>query len=315
MMMSAVFAWGQHSGDTTIAQTLPGLTIGATATFTDPRDKKTYKVVRMGDGKIWFAQNLNYTKDLHYNAQANQANNAVFISLANGAPAVGSYWCPAISGEVNSGSQKVCDTYGALYTWETAMMVDGKYADETKKRNAWDESWVSKNYFSGTMPVATPHAAKNNARGAMIKGGGRGICPPGWHVPTELDWALLLDAAESTISDEYGESTVVNNWIGRDAGVQLKSAATYAGEDPGNGAWRKHRHQGTNNTGFGVVPSGYRFQDGWKFYNRGATAYYWSASAFSPSRAWIRGFGFNYAEGYHHSEYRAAGCSVRCVRD
>jgi hypothetical protein len=44
-----------------------GAEAGATATFTDPRDGKHYKTVVMPDGRTWFAQNLNYTKDLTFN--------------------------------------------------------------------------------------------------------------------------------------------------------------------------------------------------------------------------------------------------------
>jgi hypothetical protein len=41
-----------------------GTATSATATFIDPRDGKYYKTVVMPDGRTWFAQNLNYTKDL-----------------------------------------------------------------------------------------------------------------------------------------------------------------------------------------------------------------------------------------------------------
>ena len=40
----------------------------AAATFTDPRDGKQYKTATMPDGRTWFAQNLNYTKGLVFNA-------------------------------------------------------------------------------------------------------------------------------------------------------------------------------------------------------------------------------------------------------
>jgi hypothetical protein len=149
-----------------------GSATGATAIFTDPRDGKKYKTVVMPDGKTWFGQNLNYTKDLTYNAYVAEANGKQFTSTAIGVPAIGSYWCPPqywVNGvatvPVVSGDESACNTYGALYTWETAMMVDGKYSDEAKSGSAWEESWVSGNYFGSGAPGATANADKNNARG------------------------------------------------------------------------------------------------------------------------------------------------------
>jgi uncharacterized protein (TIGR02145 family) len=59
--------------------------------LTDGRDGKTYKTVKMPDGKIWLAENLNY-------------------DTANGKGS----WC------YENNSSK-CDSYGRLYNWGTAM--------------------------------------------------------------------------------------------------------------------------------------------------------------------------------------------------
>jgi uncharacterized protein (TIGR02145 family) len=160
----------------------------------------------MPDGKTWFAQNLNYTKDLVYNKYAYEANGKQFTSSENGVPAIGSYWCPpqywvngVATAPVASGTEADCNTYGALYTWETEMMADGKYADEAKTSSAWDESWVSGKYFPSGAPGSTANADTNNARGAVtVKNGGRGICPMGWHIPADREWAAMLDKVEGS---------------------------------------------------------------------------------------------------------------------
>jgi uncharacterized protein (TIGR02145 family) len=220
-----------------------GTTTGATATFTDSRDGRQYKTVVMPDGRTWFAQNLNYTKDLVFNMYAAQANGKSFIdretTAANSAVAIGSYWCPGVSGSTYSGDQNACNIYGALYTWETAMMVDGKYADETRTSSAWDESWVSSNYFSIGAPGTTPSADMNCARGGTnMKGGGRGICPQGWYIPTLRDWAKLLDAVENPESgNPYTTSTPTEGFIGVSACARLKSELHTNGQDIGDGSW------------------------------------------------------------------------------
>jgi uncharacterized protein (TIGR02145 family) len=283
----------------------------ATATpapYIDPRDGKMYQTVKMPDNKTWFAQNLNYTKDLYYNTASDLANGGSFTSEANGIPAIGSYWCPPMSGSVVSGDETICNIYGALYTWETVMMVDGKYADESKTGTTWDETWVEGNYFDTGAPGATPQANINNARG------GRGICPPGWHIPTDREWAQLLDAVEGN-STYTSQSTP--GWWGANASVKLKSAATYTGSDPGDGSWLNNNAttNGTNASGFSAVPAGARSNNGSNFVGRGTTGYYRSSSVVSNSNSWRREFSSNLDQVRRYNGNRSNGMPVRCVRE
>jgi uncharacterized protein (TIGR02145 family) len=61
-------------------------------TFTDERDGRTYRTVKMPDGKIWMAQNLNYK------------------------PESGNYW-------FYKKDESMGEKYGRLYDWDTAMVV------------------------------------------------------------------------------------------------------------------------------------------------------------------------------------------------
>ncbi|MDR0692571.1 MAG: hypothetical protein LBF69_05995, partial [Prevotellaceae bacterium] len=273
---------------------------GAMGTFEDPRDKKVYKIVKMADGKVWFAENLNYQDGLTFNQQAGQANGVPYTSTANGIDAIGSFWCPPVANATASTDKNTCNVYGALYTWETAMSEDGK--------GVWDEANVSSNYFNTGTPGNTAGATANNARG-----GGRGICPSGWHVPTELEWAQLLDAVDGAAATYVNQEAT--GWWGEDAGVKMKSASTYMGGDPGNGAWADHDNRGTNASGFGAVPAGNRNTNGAQFGGRGTTVYYWSSSVGSSSGAWRRNLDYNNAQVYRNLSSRSYGFSVRCVRD
>jgi uncharacterized protein (TIGR02145 family) len=286
--------------------------IGAKALFTDPRDGKQYKTIVMPDGRTWFAQNLNYTPGLTFNPYSYEANGEQFTSTENGAPAIGSYWCPMIY--VGGKDQTTCHTYGALYTWETAMMMDGKYADETKMSKEWNESWVAASYFTSGAPGTTPNADQNNARGGTeVKGGGRGICPTGWHVPTDSEWAQLFDAVEGNTT--YTLKQIGTGWWGADAGQQLKSAGTYIGAERGNGYWANQTHRGTDVYGFGAVPAGYRRSNGAMFVSRGLAVAYWSSSVSRKSYAWCRNLNSSTAQVYRVNNARSYGFSVRCIKD
>jgi uncharacterized protein (TIGR02145 family) len=292
----------------TITSTDP---VGTVGTFEDPRDNKVYKIVMMPDGnqgKVWFAENLNYQKDLVFNQSADVANGVPYTTSENGTPAIGSFWCPAASGAVNSTDKNTCGVYGALYTWETAMMVDGKWADENKQSSTWDETWVSGNYFaSGTAPAEGNNGNKNNARGDV----GRGICPEGWHVPTDYEWAVLLDAVDDA-STTYIYQTGLGYW-GTDAGAKLKSASTFLGGDPANGAWLAHDHSGMDTYRFSVLPAGYVATTNRAFSTRSVACIPWSSTVLDPTYAWFRRFDYAYRDVQRYRTYRSFAASVRCI--
>jgi uncharacterized protein (TIGR02145 family) len=284
----------------------------------DPRDGKIYQTVKMPDDKVWFAQNLNYTKDLAYNPAADVANGAAYTSTTNGVPAIGSYWCPPlyytagaaitpVTALVASGNQSACEVYGALYTWETAMMVDGKYSDDTKTSTSWVEPSAS--YLATGLAPNNASAKYNVARGTTK----RGICPAGWHVPTEYEWANLLDKVGGTTA--FTTSTAYNAWMGTNEGKNLKSKSIFKVTDPGDGSWLDETNRGDNATGFGALPAGSRYNNGSQFYSRGIVATYWSSSVSSAGYAWRRLFVDNEARVHRNPNTCSYGFSVRCVRD
>jgi uncharacterized protein (TIGR02145 family) len=242
----------------------------------------------MSDGRVWMAQNLNYTKDLTANAASNIANGKTFTSSTNGVPSIGSYWCPGANGKKPSGDSSICNTYGALYSWETAMMVDGKWAEAGSSSTVWVESWVSGNAFTTGASSTTANADKNNARGSTdMKGGGRGICPESWYVPTDKEWAVMLDAIDNTtiyLTQIQGGDTHTT-----EQGRKIKSTDAYTGTDPADGSWYLYSNtRGTNTTGFTAVPCGYRDHDGGAFIQRGIYAMYHSSSCYDASNSWNR---------------------------
>jgi uncharacterized protein (TIGR02145 family) len=298
-----------------------GTATGSTATFTDPRDGKKYKTVVMPDGRTWFAQNLNYTKDLTFNMYAYEANGKQFTSLtsgANGSAAIGSYWCPGMEGATYSGDQNTCNIYGALYTWETAMMVDGKYADESRTSSAWDESWVSSYYYNTTTPSdLAPNADRNNARGSITaKNGGRGICPMGWHIPTAKELAYLLNKADGDGTSEVFYSITPNEYRGSDVGKKLKSAGTYSVNDPGDGTWLAYSSNvGTDEYQFSMLPTGQTDPAIPMYQHRGSSTMLRSSSLQSSSTQYTFTLTHVSATIMMFTAARRRAIPVRCIKD
>ena len=111
----------------------------------------------------------------------------------------------------------------------------------------------------------------------------RGLCPSGWHVPSDEEWTELTDGLG-------GEEV---------AGKQLKTDS-----------WG-----GTNASGFSAFPGGFRDYYNGYFFNLGDYGFWWSSSP-SGSYAWDRYLVSSYSYVYRGSYYGVrGGYSVRCVRD
>ncbi|MEE2918898.1 MAG: fibrobacter succinogenes major paralogous domain-containing protein [Bacteroidota bacterium] len=114
----------------------------------------------------------------------------------------------------------------------------------------------------------------------------RGLCPSGWHVPTDEEWTVMTDF--------LGGVSV--------AGGQMKT--TYGWYDGGGG---------TNSSGFSGLPGGNFHYYGY-FYLAGSNGGWWSSSPFED-RAWFRVLNDNYESVGRYFNSPQFGFSVRCVRD
>lgn len=117
----------------------------------------------------------------------------------------------------------------------------------------------------------------------------RGLCPAGFRIPTDADWNTL-------------EAT-----LGKDgAAIRLKARSGWpdTGNGPGNGS---------DDTGFGGLPAGFRTQRG-DFFLGGRVAYFWSLTELSPTTTTAHML-FDYDARIFRIEYdKAMGMSVRCLK-
>lgn len=119
----------------------------------------------------------------------------------------------------------------------------------------------------------------------------QGICPTGWHLPSDAEW--------TTLTTEFGGISV--------AGGKLKETGTTHWNSPNTGA--------TNESGFSALPGGYRVGDVGTFDNAGNYGSWWSATEFGAADAWLRYLNSNNAEVLHVFNKKSAGVSVRCLRN
>ncbi len=130
--------------------------------------------------------------------------------------------------------------------------------------------------------------------------GTQGICPTGWHLPTDAEWKTM--EMHLGMSQDQADAT---GWRGTDEGGKLKETGTTHWASPNTGA--------TNTSGFTGLPGGYRYTNG-SFTDLTFYAYFWSSSE-NGSDAWYRGLSFGSAQVGRYDYDKAYGFSVRCVRD
>lgn len=134
--------------------------------------------------------------------------------------------------------------------------------------------------------------------------GARGICPSGWHLPTDEEWKIL----EGAVDSQYGIGAQTWDYMtynrGFDAGTNLKT--TYGWNYGGNGL---------DLFGFSGLPGGYRSNSG-GFIGIGDSDGWWASSEINTNYAWSRYIGYIYAQvGRFDNGDKNYGFSVRCLKN
>ena len=125
--------------------------------------------------------------------------------------------------------------------------------------------------------------------------GVQGICPTGWHIPTDAEW--------TTVTTFLGGTGV--------AGGKMKTTGTI---QAGTGLWNSPNTAATNESGFSAVPAGSRDANG-TFSSLGGYGYWWSSTEYGTSIAWGRYMSFYDGNVCRYYSYENNGFSVRCLRD
>ena len=124
-----------------------------------------------------------------------------------------------------------------------------------------------------------------------------GVCPEGWHVPTDDEWTIL--------SDYLGGSDI--------AGGKLKECTE--GSCPESEYWNSPNMGATNESGFTGLPGGCRWASSGSYLYLGVVGFFWSSTEYSNDDAWYRILNCNYSGIGRTIDNKRYGSSVRCVRD
>ena len=136
--------------------------------------------------------------------------------------------------------------------------------------------------------------------------GVKGICPTGWHLPTDGgEWCTVTKFLDPTVN------CGINGWSGINAGGKMKSTGTI---QAGTGLWDSPNTGATNESGFTAVPAGFRFGNG-TFGDIGYGSYCWSSTESGTNYAWYRYLDSNASDVIRYYDSKVLGFSVRCVRD
>lgn len=176
---------------------------------------------------------------------------------------------------VADGSEDAAGSYYYVYGYDGTNVTDAK---------------ATANYTTYGVLYNWTAAMAGEASSTANPSGIQGVCPTGWHLPSDAEWTQLTDYLG-------GESV---------AGDKLKETGTTHWLSPNTGA--------TNETGFTALPGGYRSYHG-TFYNIGYSGYWWSATDFNSNNAWSRTMRYNSSSVYRDYDHKELGFSVRCVRD
>jgi len=263
---------------------------------TNPAETTSYRYASFGAAGIWMTENLAtkylpdgsiLTKSTASNSSYTQAQYFTPNGVADNSA--------LINGASADGKQ------GLLYNWPAAM-----------------SGAVCVTVDQGQVAGSTP--GPNEVE--VLNGGSmQGICPKGWHLPSDREWNELEKAitvgantystlstytpAQTTWTDAWD---IAANWRGTIQGTVMKSSTptstTYA-------------TNGTSKTaaagGFDVLLAGSAYGGSASSY--GLLAYLWSSSSRSSNDAWGRRLYSGFADVNRSYDARYGLFSVRCKKD
>jgi uncharacterized protein (TIGR02145 family) len=216
--------------------------------------------------------------------------------------------------ELFTQGQGVTDIEGRSYA---TIVINGKeWMQENLAVNSYrngdpiptglsDAAWG--NLTSGAYSIYNNDAANNTTYGKLYNwyavNDSRGLCPTGWHVPSDAEWTTLINYLDPNANGGATDPNV--------AGGKMKSTGTI---ENGDGLWNSPNEQATNESGFSGLPGGARFNDGSSL-DIGTSGRWWSSTEAFSGLAWHLLLNNSDPKVSRSNGIMSAGASVRCVKD
>ncbi|MBN2274131.1 MAG: fibrobacter succinogenes major paralogous domain-containing protein [Bacteroidales bacterium] len=180
-------------------------------------------------------------------------------------------YLPAVAGPV---------TYSITTPYYYVYGYDGTDVNAAKTRANYSTYGVLYNW-----PAAMAGAASSSANPSGVQG----VCPSGWHLPSDTEWTELITF--------LGDTAI--------AGGKLKETGTTHWDSPNTGA--------TNESGFKALPGGKHSLDIFTEINRYGT--WWSATVYDANYTWSQSIKNSSSSTIRYYLHKILGLSVRCVMD
>jgi uncharacterized protein (TIGR02145 family) len=150
--------------------------------------------------------------------------------------------------------------------------------------------------------MALPSSCNSSTCSGRVSAKHSGICPSGWHIPSNAEWNELYHYADGTLN---GSTNLSSNYDSPTAGKHLKATS----------GWNIYSGIVNLDTySFSALPGGSGDSGGY-FEDVGYNGYWWSSSEDNSNYAYYRFMYYDRKYAYRGHSGKSYLLSVRCVRD
>ena len=132
----------------------------------------------------------------------------------------------------------------------------------------------------------------------------RGVCPTGWHIPTDAEWTTLTNYLTANGYGYEGSGNDIAKSMAATSGWGNSASAGNIGND----------QISNNSSGFTALPNGDRRPNG-TFEAVGTYSGLFSSSESSPYYGWYRGLNSNLSVIIRANCNKSYGAGIRCIKD